>query len=165
VAAVVVSLFGHVDGVERTMGDLGVGSTSVLAAPRSRFGDLTRGQRAAKFSGAVPGFFQAKAQRLGASGGDACGCCHPLGGVIVVIFPVLRLQVKTLDLVVSTTAALCVVTLLGASSQSPDSTWYRFDVFGGKFLVFHVLFSLILICFIRGSPHHIVSVWPLWLYL
>jgi hypothetical protein len=56
-AAVVVSLLGHVDGVERTVGDLGVGSASVLAAPRSRFGDLTRGQRAAKFSGAVRGFF------------------------------------------------------------------------------------------------------------
>jgi hypothetical protein len=63
VAAVMVSLFGHVDGVEWTMGDPGVGSASVLAAPRSLFGDLTRGQRAAKFSGAVRGFFRAKAQR------------------------------------------------------------------------------------------------------
>jgi hypothetical protein len=123
VAAVVVSLFGHVDGVERTMGDPGVGSASVLAAPRSRFGDLTRGQRAAKFLGAVRGFFRAKVQHLGARGGDACGCRHPLGGVVVVILPALRLQVKTLDLIVSTAAALCVVTLLGASSQSPNSTW------------------------------------------
>jgi hypothetical protein len=31
--AVVVSLFGHVDGVERTMGDPGVGGASASAAP------------------------------------------------------------------------------------------------------------------------------------
>jgi hypothetical protein len=43
VAVVVVSLFGHLDGVERTVGDPGVGGASALAAPRSRFGDLTRG--------------------------------------------------------------------------------------------------------------------------
>jgi hypothetical protein len=43
--------------------------------------------------------------------------------------------VKTLDLAVTTAAALCVVTLLGASSWSPDTTWYRFNVFG-QVLVF-----------------------------
>jgi hypothetical protein len=37
VAAVVVSLFGHVDDVERTVGDPGVGSALALAAPRSWF--------------------------------------------------------------------------------------------------------------------------------
>jgi hypothetical protein len=41
VAVVVVSLFGYVDGVERTVGDPGVGSALALAAPRSRFGGLT----------------------------------------------------------------------------------------------------------------------------
>jgi hypothetical protein len=44
---------GHVDGIERTVGDPGVGSASALAAPRSRFGGLTRGQRVAEFSRAV----------------------------------------------------------------------------------------------------------------
>jgi hypothetical protein len=63
VAAVVVSLFGHVDGVEWTVGVPGVGGASALAAPRSRFGGLTRGQRAARVSRAVRGFFRAKAQR------------------------------------------------------------------------------------------------------
>jgi hypothetical protein len=53
VAVVVVSLFGHVDDVERTVGDPGVGSASALAAPRSWFGGLTQGQRAAEFSGLV----------------------------------------------------------------------------------------------------------------
>jgi hypothetical protein len=52
VAAVVVFLFGHVDGVERTVGDPGVGGASALAAPRSWFGDLTREQWAAELSGA-----------------------------------------------------------------------------------------------------------------
>jgi hypothetical protein len=37
-----VFLFGHVDGVERTVGDPGVGGASALATPRSWFGDLTR---------------------------------------------------------------------------------------------------------------------------
>jgi hypothetical protein len=133
VAVVVVSLFGHVDGVERMMGDPGVSSASALAASRSRCGGLTRGQWAAEFSGAVRGFFRAKAQRLSANGGDACGCHNPLGGVVVVILLVLWLRVKTLDLTVSAAAAVYVVTLLGASSWSPDTTWYRFNVFGGKF--------------------------------
>jgi hypothetical protein len=67
-ATVLVSLFGHVDGVERTVGDLGVGGAST--APRSWFAGLTQGRRATEFSGAVVGFFRAKAQRLGANDGD-----------------------------------------------------------------------------------------------
>jgi hypothetical protein len=42
VAAVVVFLFGHVDGVERTVGYPGVGDASTLLATRSRFGGLTQ---------------------------------------------------------------------------------------------------------------------------
>jgi hypothetical protein len=41
VAVVVVSFFGHVDGMERTVGDPGVGGASALATPRSRFEGLT----------------------------------------------------------------------------------------------------------------------------
>jgi hypothetical protein len=51
VAVVMVSFSGRVDDMERTVGDPGVGSASALAAPKSWFGGLTRGQRAAKFSG------------------------------------------------------------------------------------------------------------------
>jgi hypothetical protein len=50
---VVVSLFGHVDGMERTVGDSGVGGALALTAPRSRFRDLTRGPWVVEFSGAV----------------------------------------------------------------------------------------------------------------
>jgi hypothetical protein len=53
VAAVVVSLFGHVGGVERTVGEPGAGGASASAAPRSWFGGLTRGQWVAEFSGAL----------------------------------------------------------------------------------------------------------------
>jgi hypothetical protein len=42
VAVVVVSLFGHVGGVERTVGDPGVGGASALTTPRSWLGDLTQ---------------------------------------------------------------------------------------------------------------------------
>jgi hypothetical protein len=42
-----------------------------------------------------------KAQRFSSNGGDACGCRNPLEGVVVVIFPVLWLRVKTLDLTIS----------------------------------------------------------------
>jgi hypothetical protein len=80
-----------------------------------------------------------KAQRFGANGGDACGCRNPLEGFVVVILPVLWLRVKTLDLTVSA-AAVYVVTLLGASSWSPDITRYCFNVFGGKFWFFRVFF-------------------------
>jgi hypothetical protein len=107
----------------------------------------------------VEGFFWAKAQRFCANDGDACRCRFPLGGVIVVILPALRLRVKTLDLVVSTAVALCVVTFLEASSWSPEFAWFCFFVFA--VLVFLVFFSLSLICFLRGSPLHLVSVRPL----
>jgi hypothetical protein len=64
--------------------------------------------------------------------------------------------VKTLDLAVSMAAALCVVTLLGASLWSRvDTTQLCFFVF--VVLVIRVFFSLSLICFIRGSPFHLVS--------
>jgi hypothetical protein len=38
VAVVMVPLFGHVGGEERTVGDAGVDGASALVAPRSRFG-------------------------------------------------------------------------------------------------------------------------------
>jgi hypothetical protein len=95
-AMVVVSLFGHVDGVEWMVGDPGVGGASALTAPRSRFRGQTQGQWMAEFSEAVRGFFWAKAQCFSTDGGDARGCRNPLGGVVVVILPVLWLRVKTL---------------------------------------------------------------------
>jgi hypothetical protein len=45
VAAVVVLIFGHVDGEERTLGDSGVGGVTASAAPRSCVDSLIRGQR------------------------------------------------------------------------------------------------------------------------
>jgi hypothetical protein len=77
VAMVVVSHFGHVDDVEWTVRDPGVGGASVLAAPRSWFGSLTRGHRAAEFSGAVQGFF---GRKLSASAPTAT---MPMGIVIL----------------------------------------------------------------------------------
>jgi hypothetical protein len=152
VAVVVVSLFGHEDGVERTVGVPGVGSASALATPRSCLEIPSWRQRATKFSGAVCGCFRAKVQRLGANHGDACGCRNPLGGVVVGIRPVLWLRVKTLDLTVSTMAADCVVTLLGASLWSPDST--RSVPMSSLVLVFLVLFCLSfdLLCKRFSSP-------------
>jgi hypothetical protein len=51
-------------------------------------------------------------------------------------------------------AALCIVTLLGVSSWSPATTWYRFIVFGGKFWFFRVFFIFIfgLLCKRFSSP-------------
>jgi hypothetical protein len=54
-------------------------------------------------------FFQAKAQRFGANGGDSCGCRNPFEGVVVVTFAMLGLRVKTLDLAVSTSAACALL--------------------------------------------------------
>jgi hypothetical protein len=45
-----------------------------------------------------------KPQRFDDNNGDSCGCHNPLGGVVVVVFSALGLRVKTLDLMVSTTA-------------------------------------------------------------
>jgi hypothetical protein len=87
-----------------------------------------------------------------------------LGGIIVVILPTQWLRVKTLDLVVSMVAVLCIVFCIGASSWSPNITPYRFVVFCGKLWFFRVFFSLSLICFVKSYPHHLVLVPPLWLY-
>jgi hypothetical protein len=65
----VVSLFGHGDGVERTVGDPGVGGTSALAARKSCFGSLTRGHWRTEFSGVVRGYFGGRDQRLLRNGG------------------------------------------------------------------------------------------------
>jgi hypothetical protein len=83
-------------------------------------------------SGVVRRFSRAKAQRLGANGGNACGYRNPLGGTVVGTFSMSGLWVKTLDLLVSTTAACYVVTLLGASSRSSGSSRSRSGVIGGK---------------------------------
>jgi hypothetical protein len=85
----------------------------------------------------------------------------------VVIFSELRFRMKTLDREVLTTATRCVITLLGASSWSSDFVRSCVDVdmslvasFG-----FHILFYLFLLCFVRGSPYHLISIRLLWLYL
>jgi hypothetical protein len=77
----------------------------------------------------------------------------PLGGIVVVILSALWLRVKTLDLVVSTAAALCVVTLLGRSPWSPDSM-VSFQCLRWQFLVFRVFlfFILDLLCKRFSSP-------------
>jgi hypothetical protein len=144
VAMVVVSHFGHVDDMEWTVRDPGVDGASILAAPRSWFGSLTRGQRAAEFSRAVQGYFRAKAQCISANGNNACGYRNPLGGAVVVILLVLRLRVKTLHLAVSTAVALCVVTLLWASSWSPRFHLVSFQCLRRSgFSVFFFCLSLI----------------------
>jgi hypothetical protein len=81
----------------------------------------------------------------------------------VAILPAIWLRVKTLDLSVSTAVAPCIVTLLGASSWSPDTTRFHFFVF--VVLVFPCFSVFIFDLFVRGSPLHLVSVRPLWLYL
>jgi hypothetical protein len=59
-------------------------------------------------------FFQAKSQRLGSNEGDACWCCDPLGGFVVVTLSALGLQVKTLDLCgLGDGGACCFMTFLG----------------------------------------------------
>jgi hypothetical protein len=74
----------------------------------------------------------------------------------VVTFAALGLQVKTLDLVVSTTAADASLPSWGRSRGAP--------ILLGIVLVPSVAslgpsctFLFILICFVRGSPHHHVS--------
>jgi hypothetical protein len=57
VAAAVVSLLGHVDGTEWTVGVFDFGGASALTALRSHFGGLTWRQRAARLLGAVREFF------------------------------------------------------------------------------------------------------------
>jgi hypothetical protein len=91
-------------------------------------------------------FFSGESSALSANGGDACGCRIPFGGAVVVILPVLWLRVKILDLAVSTAAALCVVTLLEPRFHS---------------VFFVSVVFVFVICFVRGSPLHLVSVQPL----
>jgi hypothetical protein len=134
--------------------------------PRSCLGCPTWGQRTGEFSGAVCGCFGTKAQHPAPNDSDACGCRNPLGGVVMGIRSAVRLRVKALDLAVSTATAHCVVFpswgrrcgapfRLGLVSMSSWQLW-----------VLRVLFFCFsLICFLRGSPFHLVSVRLLRLYL
>jgi hypothetical protein len=72
--------------------------------------------------------------------------------------------VKTLDLMISTVATLCIVTLLGASSWSPDSM-VSFQSLWWQVLVFSCfsLFIFDLLCKRSSWPPCISS--SLWLYL
>lgn len=66
------------------------------------------------YLGVVQMRLRTKALRSGTGGGDASGCCIPLGGAVVVPLPVPGLWVKTLVRhSVSAAAARSVVTLLG----------------------------------------------------
>jgi hypothetical protein len=107
-------------------------------------------------SGVREGFFRAKAQRFDANGGDACGYHYPLGGAVAATFTTLGLRVKTLDRLGLNVGGGCVVTLLRTSLWSSDFSQTCVDVFGGK-----SWFLFILICCVRESPHHLVSVLPL----
>jgi hypothetical protein len=121
------------------------GGASALATTRLWFGVLTRGQQAVEFSGAVRGFFRAKAQCLGANDGNVCGCHNPLWGVVVVILAMLRLRVKTLD-------------LLRALLWSPDPTRSHFVAFSGKFgFPYFLCFIFDLLCKRFSSPSCIGS--------
>jgi hypothetical protein len=152
---VVVSLFGHVHGVERMVGDPSVRSASSLAAPRSRFEGLTGRQWAAEILGAVQGFFWAKAQRIGANGSDACWCRKPLTGVIVAILLALWLRVKPLTSWSQwrRCTSLCSpghrCGALVPLDVIPMSSVASFS--------FYVFSFLHLICFVRGSPLHPIS--------
>jgi hypothetical protein len=79
VAAVVVRIFGHVDGEKRTLGNFGVGGVSTPAAPdrvsEAYLGDSGCGRK----TGSVLKVFRAKAQCFGTGGGDVCGYRYPLG--------------------------------------------------------------------------------------
>jgi hypothetical protein len=163
-----LSLFGHVDGVERMVGDPTVHIASSLAAPRSRFEGLTRRQWAAEFLGAVQGFFRPKAQRISANGSDACWCRKPLRDVIVVILLALWLRVKpltswsqqrrrctSLHSQGHRRGALVPLDIVPMSSVAS----FSFSVF-----LFFLIFDLL--CKRFSSPPYIgLSVRPLWLYL
>ena len=98
--AVVASIFGHVGGEERAAasGVPGVFGASVAATPRLRVGGPTCWRRAVRGDLVWDEAARAKAQRFGADGGDTCGRRYPLGGVVVVTFPMFGLRVKTLVL-------------------------------------------------------------------
>jgi hypothetical protein len=134
---------------------------SARASPRSCPEGRARRQWAVQDIGRIWGFFRTKAQHFYANGGDTCGCRNPLEGAVVVTFVVLGLRVKTLDLAVSTTAA--------------QALWYFWGrCQGASILLGFGLVSLVaspgssctcsffisLIYFVRGSPHHFISVWP-----
>jgi hypothetical protein len=72
----------------------------------------------------------------------------------------LGFQVKTFDCRGLDEDGAFVVTLLGASSRSFDSVRSCFSVFGGKSWFFLYFLYLSLICCVRGSLHHLVSVRP-----
>jgi hypothetical protein len=72
----------------------------------------------------------------------------------------LRFQVKTFDCRGLDKDGTCVVTHLGASSRSFDSSQSCFSVFGDKSWFFLYILYLSLICCVRESLYHLVSIRP-----
>jgi hypothetical protein len=108
-------------------------------------------------------FFRAKAQGFRANDGDAYGCHDPFEGAVVVTFAMLGLRVKTLDLAVSTSAACASLPSWERRHGAPIPLLVlvtSVTSFGSS-----CTFLLSLICFVRGYPHHLVSVRPFVLYL
>jgi hypothetical protein len=94
--------------------------------------------------------------RFDVNDGDACGYRYPFGGAVAATFITLGLRVKTLDRLGLNVGGKCVVTLLRASLWSSDFSLSSVASLGSS-----CTFLFILICCVRGSPHHLVSVLPL----
>jgi hypothetical protein len=89
---------------------------------------------------------------------DSCVCHYSIKDAVVGIFPALGLQVKTLDLGLGDGGATHRY-LLGRIIMELYSPRSR-SGYGGKIWFFLCLFFLSLMMCVRGSPHHLVSVWP-----
>jgi hypothetical protein len=86
-----------------------------------------------------------------------------LGALLRVPSPRMAPGENHLDRSVSAMAVRCVITFLETSLWSSGLPRFCSGVFGGKF--WFSLFFVYLDLLVRGFPHHIVSVRPLWLYL
>jgi hypothetical protein len=104
-----VSLFDHVSGEERTVGDLGFGGVLALTPSSGIVGDPIFWER-------FKGFFRAMPMGVVDLLGHRCGY-------------LLHARALGENVAVSMVALL---PLLGASLWSFNSTWCRFDIFGGK---------------------------------
>ena len=132
----------------------------VAASPRSWPGDLSRGLWAVRLCNRLRRFFRAKAQRFGANDGDVCGYRYPPGGVVVATCVAIGLRVKTPDHSGLDSGGVLRRYPLGGGVVEP-CTSCPFRCLWWQVWFSLCFFFLSVICFVRGSPHHFVSVRPL----
>jgi hypothetical protein len=156
-AVVMVWFLGHLGDEERTSRDLGGCGVSATTSPKSCSEDQTQVQQVFQFVGVREDFSGQKPRVLTPMAAMPTSVVTLFGAQLWVPF-VEGLRVKTLDHWSRWRHSASLPSwgrCRGVLFPSVITQCHRWQV-----LVFLVLCCLSMICFVRGFPHYLISVWP-----